>query len=91
MLTGRFPSSKLLQAFDLPEYVDMVEACQNGDMSAFESALEKNMDVLIKSGVFTTVEQIRLVTLRNFVRRIATAVQSTPELQKQGKPNIISL
>lgn len=68
----------------------MVEACLNGDMPVFEKALERNMDVLIQSGVFTTVEQIRLVTLRNFVRRIALAVQACPELQKT-RPNIINL
>lgn len=29
--------------------------------------------------------------MRNFVRRVAFAVQATPEFQKQGKPNIINL
>ena len=37
------------------------------------------------------MEHVRLVTLRNFVRRIAYAVQAFPESQKQGKPNIINL
>ena len=91
MLIGRFPSQKLLKQYELAEYNDMVEACLNGDMPAFEAAMEKNMDALIYSGVFTTVEQIRLLTLCNFVRRVALAVQSAPECQKQNKPNIISL
>jgi hypothetical protein len=32
-----------------------------------------------------------MVTLRNFVRRIANAVKSEPELQNNGKPNQINL
>ena len=49
------------------------------------------MDALIYSGVFTTVEHLRHVTLKNFVKRVAYAVHSSHELQKQGKPNIINL
>ena len=60
-------------------------------MLAFEAAVEKNMDLHIYSGVFTTIERIRLVTLRNFVRRISLAVQSTPELHHQDKPNLIKI
>lgn len=79
MLAGKFPSQKLLQHYELPEYTEMVEACINGEMTLFETAMERHMDSLIYSGVFTTVEHLRLVTLRNFVRRIALAVQATPE------------
>ena len=43
-------------------------------MLGFENALERNMDYLIYSGVFTTVEHLRLVTLKNFVKRVAFAV-----------------
>jgi hypothetical protein len=91
MNTGKFPSQRLLQMYDLNEYSAMVDACLNGDMPAFEAALEQNMDQLIYSGVFTTVEHLRLVTLKNFVKRVASAVRSTPELQLNGKPSMISL
>lgn len=91
MLAGKFPSQKLLQTYDLPEYSDLVQACLNGDMLAFEASVEKNMDAHIYSGVFTTIEHIRLVTLRNFVRRISLAVQASPDLQYQQKPNMIRI
>ena len=74
MLAGKFPSQKLLVTYNLPEYLEMVQACLNGDMPAFESSMEKHMDSLIYSGVFTTVEHLRLVTLKNFVKRVCYAV-----------------
>jgi hypothetical protein len=41
-----------------------------------ESALINNQDSFIQSGVFITVERLRLITLRNFVRRVANAVKA---------------
>ena len=37
------------------------------------------------------VERLRMVTLKNFVKRVANAIKVTPELQVQGKPNFINL
>lgn len=91
MLAGKFPSQKLLQTYDLPEYADLLQACLNGDMQAFEASVEKHMEAFIYSGVYTTIEPIRLVTLRNFVRRIALAVRDNPEFQHQGKTNFIRI
>lgn len=68
-----------------------MNACIGGDIIAFEGEIQKNMDSLIYSAVFTTFENLRLVTLKNFVRRVAFAVECTPELQKSGKPHIINL
>lgn len=56
MLAGKFPSQKLIQTYDLLEYSQIVEACMNGEMCMFETAMELEMDSLIYSAVFTTVE-----------------------------------
>lgn len=37
------------------------------------------------------MERLRLVTLRNFVRRVAAAVKAEPQLQLSGKPSHIAL
>ena len=47
------------------------------------------MDQYIQSGVFTVVERLRMVTLKNFVKRVANAVKVTPELQIMGNANFI--
>lgn len=82
MIKGNYPSADLLKKFDLAsEYGDIVQACLKGDLASLEQALLKNQDSFIQSGVFITVERLRMVTLRNFVRRVANAVKAEPQLQ----------
>ena len=81
MHKGNYPSKELLTKFDLAtEYGDIVKACLQGDLAKLEEALLKNQDSFIQSGVFITVERLRMVTLRNFVRRVANAVKQEPQL-----------
>lgn len=92
MNKGKYPTIELLTKFDLKsEYGEIVDACVKGDLGDLEKALTKNQDSFIKSGVFITVERLRLVTLRNFVRRVTQAVKSEPQLQLNGKTNQINL
>lgn len=91
MINGRFPSRSLLQCYDLLEYSEVTEACLKGDMQGLEQAISSNMDQFIQSGVFIVVERLRSVALKNFVKRVATAVKATPELQVLGNVNFIDL
>lgn len=92
MNKGNYPTEALLNKFDLTaEYGDIVKACIKGDLGLLESAILQNQDSFIQSGVFITVERLRLVTLRNFVRRVAAAVKAEPQLQLSGKPSHIAL
>lgn len=92
MIKGTYPTAALLEKYELKsEYGDIVQAVIGGDLGALEDALNKNQDIFVQSGVFITIERLRMVTLRNFVRRIANAVKSEPELQNNGKPNQINL
>ena len=92
MAIGRCPTIKLIDQYQLLEYKEMVGACLQGDMKALEAAIERNMDIYIQSGVFTVLERIKMVTLRNFIKRIYTAVVTDTSLQHtEGKPNNIHL
>jgi myosin heavy subunit len=51
-----------------------------GDLGALETILSSKQDIFVRSGVLITMEKLRLVTLRNFVRRVAAAVKSDPDL-----------
>ena len=57
-----------------------MNAVLQGDLAAFEKALEKNEDSFIQSGVFITMERLRMVTLRNFIKRVAKSVEKEPKL-----------
>ena len=71
----------MLTQYELQEYKDVVEACLRGDMVALETAISTNMDQYIKSGVFTVLERMRMVCLKNFIKKVTIAVNATPELQ----------
>ena len=43
-------------------------------MVDLEEAISTNMDQYIQSGVFTVVERLRMVTLKNFIKRVTMAV-----------------
>lgn len=49
------------------------------------------MDQYIQSGVFTVIERLRMVTLKNFVKRVANAIKANPDLQVMGNNNFIDL
>jgi len=49
------------------------------------------MNEYISSGVFTVIERLRMVTLRNFVKRVAEAIKADKELQVNQNPNHIDL
>ena len=91
MINGRFPSRELLERYGLVEYIDVTVAAMKGDMQALEQCISQNMDLYIQSGVFTVIERLRMVTLKNFVKRVANAVKVTPELQVMSKDTLVNL
>ena len=70
----------MLKEYELEEYKEVVDACLRGDMVSIEEAIQTNMDFFIHSGVFPFLERLRLVTLRNYVKRVTMAINATPEL-----------
>ncbi len=92
MNKGNYPTNEMLKKYDLEaEYSQVVQACISGDLGMLEKALITNQDSFIQSGVFITIERLRMVTLRNFVKRIATAVRAEPALQLNNKANQLNL
>lgn len=85
MLRGNFPSPQLLQQYDLKEYNGISSACMKGNLKELEAAIDLHMDYFISLGVFISIEKLRLVTLRNFVKRVANAIKECPELQCASK------
>ena len=70
-----FPQVGLLKKYQLQEYVDIIEACKNGDIKKFDENLEKHRQIFIKAGVFLIVEKMELQCLRNFFKNVYLAVQ----------------
>jgi len=52
----------------------LVEGCLDGEMVKLEKAIDTHMDEFIQSGVFMAVEKLRLITLKNFVQKVASVI-----------------
>ena len=59
----------------------------------FEKTLDDNMDVFVYSGVFLAVEKLRLLTLRNLIKKVAMAQEQDPSISENysSQPNVIQL
>jgi hypothetical protein len=89
--TFTFPTQALLEKYGLNEYIEITQACMNGDLISFEQQLELHMDSLVQQGVYLVVERLRHLTLRNLVKKVALAVQKDPELQNSKGTHIVRL
>lgn len=80
MAFGIMPSKNLLKEYGLVEYEGICEAIEMGDVGKLKQAISLNEDFLIKKGVMSTMDRIRLLTIRNFIKRMHTAIKNSPEL-----------
>ena len=46
--TFTFPTQALLEKYELNEYIEITQACMNGDLISFERQLELHMDSLVQ-------------------------------------------
>ena len=91
MTYGKFPTEKMIETYELHEYKGVIDACLSGKMVALEEQILENADQFISSGVYTVIEKLRMMTLRNFVKKITVAINATPALQLHGKQNHVNL
>ena len=87
-----FPTKALLTKYQLTEYIELVDACQTGDLKRFEESLNKHMDNFIYGGVYLLAEKLRHLTLRNLMKKVALVIQKDKTLQvSETQPHLIKL
>ena len=70
LLRGRLPSVKLLQKYNLVEYIPFVMAIRRGDLRTFHNTLQENQDEFIRRGTYLLLEKCKTVCHRNLFKRI---------------------
>lgn len=66
---GRVASPKALTRFGLEHYAPLLDAFVSGHLGRFHAAIDANRAVLVRTGVFITLERLGQAVLRNLVRR----------------------
>lgn len=67
---GRLPTVKLLEKYDLREYVPLVSAIRRGDLRQFNDTLLKYQDKFIQRGTYLLLEKCKTVCHRNLFKRV---------------------
>lgn len=89
---GCYPTEKLFQKWGLKNaYSKISQACFSGEIADFENALTEQQQFLASSGLYILIERIRMVTFRNFIKRVAKVVETDVEFQIGDRLNIIRL
>lgn len=70
LLRGRLPSVKLLEKYDLVEYIPFVMAIRRGDLRTFHQTLHENQDEFIRKGTYLLLEKCKTVCHRNLFKRV---------------------
>jgi hypothetical protein len=70
LMRGRLPSVKLLEKYNLVEYIPFVIAIRRGDLRTFHKTLQENQDEFIRRGTYLLLEKCKTVCHRNLFKRI---------------------
>jgi hypothetical protein len=70
MLRGSFPTSALLREHGLEQFAGVARAVRTGDLRLFRQSMDAHGAAFIAQGTFLVLERLRLLALRNCLKRI---------------------
>ncbi|GAB9474609.1 Pci domain-containing protein 2 [Globisporangium polare] len=76
LLLGVMPSPQLIDAYALHEYTGLTDAIRCGNLRLFNEYLDKYQEQFIQQGVYLLIEKLRLVVMRNLIKKVYIIRQS---------------
>jgi hypothetical protein len=70
MLLGKLPTELLLTKYNLDEYKSLAKAVREGNLKLFEEEVHRYQHLFVQRGVYLIVEKLKIITYRNFFKRI---------------------
>lgn len=71
LLQGIYPTKRLLMKYQMADqWYMLIKAVRDGNVAAFNLEIKKNMELFIRQGIYLILEKARLVTYRNFFKRV---------------------
>jgi len=67
---GKLPTVELIQKYKLFEYVLLVKAINEGNLSLYRAQIEKYRRIWIKRSIYLALEKLELILLRNLMKRV---------------------
>lgn len=80
ILRGHLPSKELLERFPVLDelFSPFIAAIRVGDISAYDTALERWEDRLVEVNLWITIEKARELCIRGLFRRVYVSIQPAP-------------
>lgn len=87
---GILPKEVLLHKYNLPEYLDIVQALRRGDIRLLRHALEVYEDEFLRSGVYLVLEKLELQVYQRLMKKIyIIQKQKDPSKAHQVKMDVV--
>jgi hypothetical protein len=69
-LLGIMPTNALLQKYRLTQFEDLLQAVKRGDVGGFNRSMQQHKEFFCAKGIYLILEKLRILTFRNFVKRV---------------------
>eukprot|EP00943_MAST-04B_sp_MAST-4B-sp1_P007987 g7987.t1 len=67
---GIFPSHRLIEKYDLNQYIELVPAIVCGDIQNFEKHMKLNQSFFLNRGIYLLIEKLKTILYRNLIFKI---------------------
>jgi hypothetical protein len=88
LILGTLPSRKLLEKYELREFVDVVEAMRRGDARTLDAALSDGESTFIKQGTYLILEKLRMSVYRTLFKKVHAIHGETADAAKANQVSL---
>ena len=88
LILGTLPSQKLLEKYELREFVDVVEAMRRGDARTLDAALSSGESTFIKQGTYLMLEKLRMSVYRTLFKKVHAIHGETADAAKANQVSL---
>ena len=76
MILGHMPKESALVKYQLTAFIPLIKAVKEGNLKAFDVALEQEKDFYWKFGIYLILEKLRVILYRNIFKKVCLILNS---------------
>lgn len=76
MLLGQMPKESALERFNLRSFMPLVKSIREGNIRAFDAALDQEKDFYWTYGIYLLLEKLRTILYRNIFKKVCLIMNS---------------
>ncbi|KAI1288346.1 PCI domain-containing protein 2 [Halotydeus destructor] len=76
MLRGKIPKMAALEKYHLTEFAPLIRAVKEGNLRAFDEALEAEADLFWTYGIYLILEKLRIICYRNVFKKVCLIMKT---------------